>query len=262
MCYLANIDYLRFMLAAAKNYDVICLQMRNYLAQQEGPIKHETNRFVDGVREIINSGDPIKPKLDKFLPQVFNYRLMALKWISQQPDIDFSHLIEKAYPSLEGLRKNPKLAVLAENTLFALRCNARVTHAVIGETNSEEFSKQLASVPVTTYEQFFGTLVLSIPDQEAFQTIADFTNTSLYIEFILLAAILINEESLDVAENTTNELAFLIADAAQEYSAVATQMGILPARKHSESTVTGGFVDSSEDQLLSNLGLPEFAKNF
>ncbi len=249
------------MLAAAKNYDVICLQMRNYLPQQEEPIKRETNRFIEGVKAIIMGEGSVKPKLDKFIPQIFNYRLLALKWINHQPDIDFGHLLDEAYPSLEGLRSNPKLRLLAENTLFAVRCNSRVMQAVIGDVNSEEFSQQFAEVPVTTYEQFFGTLALSIPDQEAFQTIADFSHSSLYIEFILLAAILIDEENITISEGTINELAFLIADAAQEYSAIATLMGILPVRQKS-SSIAGAPINSDEDLLLSNLGLSDFAKNF
>jgi hypothetical protein len=207
------------MLASAKNYDVICLQMRSYLPQQDEPIRLETDHFIDGVKTIIASGSPIKQKLDKFIPQIFNFRLLALKWISQQPDIDFGHLLDQAYPSLEALKRNPKLALLAENSLFAVRSNARVMRAIMNEnvTTSEDLSAQLANVAATTYEQFFGTLALSIPDQEVFQVIADFTHTSLYIEFILLAAILINEDSLKISEETTNELAFLIADAAQNY---------------------------------------------
>lgn len=219
------------MLVAAKNYDVICLQMRSYLPQQEEPIKRETNRFIDGVKAVIMGEGSVKPKLDKFIPQIFNFRLLALKWISQQPDIDFEHLLDQAYPSLEQLKRNPKLRLLAENTLFAVRCNARVMQAMIGDVTSSEFSQQLANVPVTTYKQFFGTLALSIPDQETFQTIADFSHASLYIEFILLAAILIDEEHIDISEAAINELSFLIADAAQEYIAIATMMGILPVRQ-------------------------------
>lgn len=249
------------MLAAARNYDVICLQMRNYLPQQEEPIKRETTRFIEGVKAVIMGEGSVKPKLDKFIPQIFNYRLLALKWISQQPDIDFGHVLEQAYPSLEGLRSNSKLRLLAENTLFAVRCNSRVMQAIIGDVNSQEFSQQLADVPVTTYEQFFGTLALSSPDQETFQTIADFSHCSLYIEFILLAAILIYEENIDISEGTINELAFLIADAAQEYSAIAALIGILPVR-HQPPSVAGAPINSDEDLLLSNLGLSDFAKNF
>jgi hypothetical protein len=250
------------MLAAAKNYDVICLQMRSYLPQQEESIKCETNRFLKDVKSIITDEGSIKPKLDKFIPQIFNYRLLALKWISQQPDIDFSHLLDNAYPSLEVLRSNPKLRLLAENILFAVRCNSRVLQAVMGDVNSEEFSKQFADVPVTTYVQFFGTLALSIPDQETFQTIADFSHASLYIEFIILAAILIDEEHLNISEGAINELAFLIADAAQEYSAIAAMMGILPVKQKSSSMNTITPINSDEDRLLSDFGLSDFAKYF
>jgi hypothetical protein len=250
------------MLAAARNYDVICLQMRNYLPLQEQSIKRETNRFLKDVKAIIVDEGSIKPKLDKFIPQIFNYRLRALKWLSQQPDIDFVHLLDKAIPYLERLRSNPKLKLLAENVLFAVRCNSKVLQSVIGDVNSDEFSKEFADVPVTTYEQFFGTLALSIPDQETFQTIADFSHASLYIEFIILAAILIDEEDINISEGAINELAFLIADAAQEYSAIASMMGILPIKQTSSSKSTGTPNSTDEDKLLSDLGLSDYAKNF
>ena len=235
--------------------------MRSYLPQQEESIKRETNRFIEDVKTIISGGSPIKPRLDTFIPKIFNFRMLALKWIGQQQNIDFDHLLDDAYPSLEALRNNPKLTLLAENALFAVRCNARVMKAIVGSVKPEELSQQLIDAPFTTYEQFFGTLALSIPDQEAFQTIADFLNTTLYIEFILLAAILIDDEHIKISEAGINELAFLIADAAQEHIAVATMMGILPMRKRS-STIAGAPIYSDEDQLLSNFGLSDFAKNF
>lgn len=254
------------MLASAKNYDVICLQMWNYLPQQDEPVKRETTRFIEDVKHIIISGSPIKPKLDKFLPKIFNFRLLALKWICGQPDIDLRHLLDEAYPSLEALKNNPRLALLAENTLFAVRCNSRVLQAVIGEDDSaasEELYKQFSEAPYATYEQFFWTLAHSIPDQDALQTIVDFCHASLYIEFILLSAIMIDEEKLDVSDATINELAFLIADAAQEYSAIATLMGILPTKgKAISATSADTDTRSAEDDLLSNLGLFDFAKNF
>lgn len=253
------------MLASAKNYDVICLQMWNYLPQQDEPVRRKTMRFIEDVKHIIISGSPIKPKLDKFLPKIFNFRLLALKWICQQPDIDLGHLLDEAYPSLEALRNNPKLAMLAENTLFAVRCNSRVLQAIIEEddSSSEDLSKQFSEARYASYQQFFGTLALEIPDQEAFQTFVDFCHASLYIEFILLAAIMINEEKIDVSEATVNELAFLIADAAQEYSAIATLMGILPLKgKTISTTKLDTDTRSADDDLLSNLGLFDFAKNF
>jgi hypothetical protein len=165
------------MLAAAKNYDVICLQMRNYLPQQEEPIKRATNSFIERVKVVIGGESPLKPKLDRFIPDIFNFRMIALKWIIEQPDIDIGRLFETTLPRLECLKSNPQLDLLAENALFAMRCNLRVAQAYIKHVNSEALSEQLAEA--TTYEHFFGKLALDIPDQEAFQTFADFTHASL-----------------------------------------------------------------------------------
>ncbi len=253
------------MLATAKNYDVICLQMRNYLPMQENPMQQETICFTDKVKGIIACGAPIKPKLDQFIPQLFNFRLLALRWLTQQPDIDILHFLDHAYPSIEVLQNSPRLAVLSENILFALRCNSRVIqNMVAGEnTTSEKLAEEFATAPMSTYEQFFGALAMSIPDYSIFKVISDFSHASLYIEFILIAAVLINEEKLEVSDETINELAFLIADAAQEYTAIATQIGILPTRSKSLASNTfNTSVHSVEDNLLSELGLADFALNF
>jgi len=253
------------MVAAAKNYDVICLNMRSYMPRQEDPIKLETNRFINGVKAIVAAGTPIKPKLDKFLPRIFDFRIHALQWIGRQQGINLGDLIGDTYPAMEALTHHPKLAVLAENALFALRCNQRVVRAFLAAATpgTGNLSTMFGETPTITYNHFTTTLLWSIPDEELAQNLLEFTRCSLYIEFILLATILIAEEGLDVSEDTVGDLAFLIADAAQTYGALATILGILPRRKPSvlsQHDVTP--IDSEEDRFLANLDLSEFDKIF
>ena len=240
--------------------------MRNYLPQQESPVKKETIHFIENVKKILNSGSSIKTELDKFIPQIFNFRLLALKWLVNQPDIDVLHFMDQAFPAIESLQNNPKLQLLAENILFAMRCNNRVIKNIMRDgvvPTSGQLSRDLSAAPYTTYEQFFGALALSIPDDRGFQSIADFIHASLYIEFITVAAIIMDEERVEVADKTINDLAFIIADAAQNYFAIASQLGIL--NTGAKSVSANNLIASSyleEDQLLSNLDLSNFAANF
>ena len=189
--------------------------------------------------------------------------MLALKWIVQQPDIDFLHMIENSYPSLEALKDNSRLEILGENVLFALRCSERVAgHIMEGDVTSERLAEEFESAP-STYEEFFSYLRLNINNDEAVNFFAAFSHTTLYIEFITVGALIINDENIELSDVSIDELAFLVADAAQTYSAMAKLMGILPERpKAQPRDFDGKLLINDEDQLLTELGLRDFDLNF
>jgi hypothetical protein len=253
------------MLATAKNYDVICLQMKVYMPHLESPMKKELNKLLTEIKDGLTSGKKIKPLLDRMLPRIFNFRIKAIKWLIEVGDLDLSGMMDEIYPQLEELRQNPKLEILAENILFAVRCNKRVVRALIGtgDFSEEKFASNASELPIITYEQFLATLAYSIPDDEAAQKIVDWVNASLYIEFIILSAVIINDEKLRVTEKVINELSFLIADAAQEYSANAIELGLL--KRSENQPLFSDQVDKSfkrEQKYLADLGINDFTENF
>ena len=80
---------------------------------------------------------------------------------------------------------------------------------------------------------------------------------------MLVAADIIKNEKLKISDKTINELAFLIANAAQEYAALATELGILKSLSTRKSFSNASF-DSSfikEQKQLANTGLNHFAAN-
>lgn len=254
------------MLATAKNYDVICLQMSNQIPHLASPIKKETTKLLAEIRAIITAGKKAKPGLDAMLPSIFNYRFKAIKWLIEGGEFNFSTIIDEVYPQLEELKENPKLEILVENILFALRCNKRVVDSVINisGSNEGELEMSIAEFPEINYEQFITSIALGIPDDAIAQKLVDLTNASLYIEFITVAAYMIHSEHLKVPDKFINELAFLIAYAAQEYSAVATELGILKPRTHNQFSFSGQIDKSSvkKEKYLADLGINDFAENF
>ena len=74
---------------------------------------------------------------------------------------------------------------------------------------------------------------------------------------------ILKSEKLKVSDKTINELAFLVADAAQEYIALATELGILKPHSLRQSISNLSFDNSfvKEQKQLADLGLDEFAKN-
>lgn len=254
------------MLATVKNYDIICLQMRAFLPDLQSPMKKELGKLLSEIKHHLETNKKVKPLLDSLLPRVFNFRIKAIKWLAEAGELDLSKIMDEIYPQLEELKQNAKLEILAENILFSLRCNRRVVKALTasGVLSEKRSAINAIELPEITYEQFLATLAFSIPDDEAAQKMADWINASLYIEFIILAAVIINEEKLKVTEKVINELSFLIANAAQEYSAIAIELGLLKPRSASQTSfydqVEKSFVKEQKD--LADLGINDFAENF
>ena len=240
--------------------------MRAYLPHLESSMKKELSKLLDEIKHGLATNKKVKPLLDKMLPRVFNFRVKAIKWLVEEGELDLSNIMDEIYPQLEDLRSNSKLEILVENILFALRCNKRVVKALIGsgEFSEERFATNAIELPAITYGQFLATLAFSVPDDEAAQKMVDWINASLYIEFIILSAVIINDEKLKVSEKVIKELSFLIANAAQEYSAIATELGLL--KLHSESQISfSEQVDKSfvkEQKYLADLGINDFAEIF
>lgn len=252
------------MFATAKNYDVICLQMRSYLPHLDTPIKKETNKFLGIVKKTITADANINDGLNKILPDIFNFRFKALKWLLEESEINFHEIIKEVYPWFEEMKSDPKLAVLAENILFAIRCNQRVINALFSSDGfRENIEKEITNTPTITYEYFLATLAFGLPDENTVQKVVDWAHSSLRVEFILLAAAIIYEESVTISDKTINEMAYIVADAAQEYLAIATEMGLLP----NNSNKRAGHAllnkkELKEEKYLADLGLPDFSKNF
>jgi hypothetical protein len=254
------------MIATAKNYDVICFQLRNNLyAQLENPLKKDLNRLSSDIKLLILSGKKVQAQSVGMLSQVFNLRIKALKWLSDDINFDYLDMLKDILPQIEELKSNKKLEVLTENILFALRCNQRVVEALVGtsEFSSETFTSNLAQFPDITYQQFIASIAFANLDDNTAQKIVNWTTASLHIEFVLVAADIINDDKLKISDKTINELAFLVADAAQDYSALATELGILKSRSTRQSFSNLPFDNSfiKEQKYLSDLGLDDFTAN-
>lgn len=254
------------MVATVKNYDVICFQLRNNLYPQlQTPLKKDLNRLSNNIKTLITSGETIKALSTNMLGEVFNLRTKALKWLSANTNFDFFELFKDIFPQIEELRTNKRLEVLIDNILFALRCNQRVVESIMAsnEFTPDKFVSQFAQLPAITYPQFITSLAFANLDDETTQKIVDWTNASLHIEFVLVATDILCDKKLNIHDSTINELAFLVADTAQEYSALAAELGIVKSRSTRPSFFSLSFDNSfiKEQKQFADLGLDNFVRN-
>ncbi len=236
------------MLAAAKHSDILCLTLRNSYSHLDASLQKETSQFTDNIKSILQAKSGMKQGIDSLLAQTFNLRIKALKWISGK-DHTFIKLLDTTYPEFEKLVNSPSLHILGENILFALRQNHFVVKALFDNGNLEDsnLSASLANLPEVTYHQFLAAVTLSAPDSSA-QKFVDWMNTSLYIEVISLAAIIIYDEQLLVSQEKIVEMAHLISQAGKDHLNLAIEAGLLRNPKYTE------LIQSEEStELLENI---------
>jgi hypothetical protein len=254
------------MLATVKNYDLICYQLRNNLySQLDNLLKKNIDKLSKEITNILNSNKKIQRQSFDILAQLFNLRVKAIKWLSQDSNFNCLEMLSEVSNQIEEIVENKKMEILKENILFALRCNRRVIESLFsaGE-QSENLNIDFTQLPDINYQQFLASLAFAIPDDETAQKIADWTNASLHIEFVMLAADIIRDERIKVSDKTINELSFLVADAAQEYFALASEFGILKNKGNQKSFSNQSFDKSfvNEQKTLADIGIEEFASNF
>lgn len=80
----------------------------------------------------------------------------------------------------------------------------------------------------------------------------------------MLAADIIMNEKIKVSDQTINELSFIVADAAQEYSALATEFGILKTKVNQQSFSNHPFDKTfiKEQKKLADIWIEDFDSNF
>ena len=238
---------------------MVLFQMMALRSHLERPFFNELSKLLELTKYSLKGEKPMKVSIDRLLPEIFDFRLRAIKWLANGDTFSLPEMMDDVAIQVKELESNPKLQILTENIQFALRCNKRVVDSIMN-ANVGAIESGIAESPEFNYEQFVGSVTMNVPSPFA-QKIINFTNSSLYIEFIMLSAIVIEEEKLNPPDHVLDELAFLIADAAQEYSALAVELGIIKMgvqkQLPSSGDVDKSFVD--EQAYISELGFGDFA---
>ncbi len=249
------------------NYAFICYPLKNDLYPQlDNPLKEEIDKLSNEITTLLISGKKVRNQSTAILRQIFNLRIKAIKWLTSDIHFDYFKEQKNVFYEIEQIGKSVKFECLKDNLLFALRCNQRVSEHLFSSNGHVSANSLLSfsQLPEISYEDFIASLAYVIPDDGTLQQWIDFTNASLYIEFVMFASGIIKNDSLKVTDKVINDLSFLVADSAQEYSALAVELGILNFRS-SKLSFMNLHVDESfvnEQKELADIGLNDFAKNF
>lgn len=226
------------MLGAAKHTDVICLIMRNSIPHLDFSLQKEIKTLIDDLKSILQLENDLKVSFGSLLPQVFNFRIKALQWISANDQNLLSHF-DGVTHSFEPLLLDPHLNILGKSVIDALHQNQKVLNSLLYKNaiSDSALSSSFSRIPDITYQHLLASISFSVPDSTA-QKILDWINASLYIEAISLCAIVIYDEELNVSKNQINEMAYLIFDAGNECEKLSIESGLIrpiPASEHNRS---------------------------
>jgi hypothetical protein len=256
------------MLTSALNYDFICYPLKaQYFDHLDSTLKSEIEKIFSNIEKGLIADQEIKSFANSQIKNLFNLRIKAIKWFLEDNHIgDLGQTIEECYHDFDSLNKNSRLIFFVENLKFALRSNKRLieafgehTEAINPNEIESEFKK--TSFLEITYDQFITSIALGIPDEEAAQRIIDLVGASLLIEFSAISAGILVDKKIDISEEKAIQLTSLVGNAAQEYSAICYELGLLKRHKSGHPVMQFDNYFIEEQQYLADLGLEDLVEN-
>lgn len=187
------------------------------------------------------------------IDEIFSIRIQSINWQrknSETPINDWDALI------LHQDTITPSKALLVDNLLFAMRVAQRALRDMAaGSSNPVPGPSPQApeNLPEIDFQQFIGFVYLSTPDSLV-QPIVDLFTASLRIEFAINVAYVLEAEHLTPENTQLEDLATFVAEAGQEFGAVARELQAKrPSRRINGDQPSTDVLE--ENQLLAELDL-------
>ena len=215
------------MILKAQNIDFLFCPLKVADSDIGHALKTQLDNFLADIKnDLFFNPSNIKIQINKQLPAIFNLRLQAQKWRFNGKINLVQILTDEVSVYFGQMLKVKRLSLLAGHILDALELNKKIVLSV--EANSPLTSADHNfNIPDISFEQFVDTVYLSNPNGSESVAIVEWTKCSLYIEYIMLAACLINDEKLMVSENKIIELSATLAEAIQGYVSSAADLHLI-----------------------------------
>lgn len=248
---------------AAKTYEFVTLELHAHRVELEPVFRNQFETLFARIREDLINGRDVDESCNELLESIFAIRIKALIWLSRQSDFKLADILLEVEQLVNELSNQNNLEGLSENLGFALRTVRRVTNGLIAkvpELGTKEGAAALSQLPEIDYWTYYDMLSISIPNGELLENIMEWVDSSLELEYAILAAILLHEENLMVGQKIIDDLAILMALAAQDYGAYAVELGIMPmhsSKRNKEYPIPEDSDFIKEQQLLADSGLED-----
>lgn len=250
--------------SGALAYSPIFFLIKEHLEEVNLPLRMKLHGLIIESSELLKrEPSQLRPSLDLLISQLFDIRIQAMKWLSKDDeDINFTNLYEEIYEDIRPFISDKKYGILAENCLFALRSNFRVLSSVISQIGNAELENGIQDISEAeiTYDQLKALLKSSIPLSNEFNTLINWINSSLRVEFVIFSFAIIQDSNLDIHKEMVEELSSIVVNESHEYYSLAKTMRLVQQKRvlEDENVLSPDFIN--EQTNLSELGLNDFLK--
>lgn len=240
----------------------------------EKAIKLKIKKLIDSIKYLLSDSNQnsIKESFFNLFDDVLSLRLQSLQLINKK-ETDIKELFSSIYDSFENRELPERLDYLNENVLFSLRTTSKIANNVFTDLDNTAVFNSLTNFPIANNNSevdvgLYRTLARSLKiisqqlPNNALLKIFSLINKSLFTELGIISADIIFESKNEVefSDSVISELNELIVESAQEYGALANELGLIKNTKKEYSNDLYG-TDESQDYLLAEEGLSEYLKS-
>ncbi|WP_315821966.1 hypothetical protein [Paraflavitalea speifideaquila] len=196
--------------------------------QQSHPLHSKFDKLLVELRNnlVHPYATPLKRTVEKKLGEIFELRLDILRWMSSE-SIDYQEMLRsEVLPILINMNKVSRFNTIANHIGYALSTMELVIESINRSNKGEGDLSQLSvqSIPELTFKQFIDATNM-FPHTEQSRSFQDWCISSLYIEYLTLAAYIMYEEELIVPEANLMQVASLLGEATRAYASLAALLG-------------------------------------
>lgn len=252
------------MASGALAYSPIFFLIKEHLEEVNLPLRMKLHGLiVESIGLLKKPHTELRPSLNLLISQLFDIRIQAVKWLSKDgEEINFDELYEDIYEDIRPFISDERYGILAENCLFALRSNFRVLSSVMSQIGKAELETGMQGISEAdiTYDQLKALLKSSIPLSHEFNTLINWINSSLRVEFVIFSFAIIQDSELDIRKDVVEELSSIIVNESHEYYSLAKTLGLIQKKQvlNVSRTLSPDFIQEETD--LSEWGLDDFLK--
>lgn len=198
-------------------FDFVFLDIKQNEEKLNKSFQKELRKIEKLTKRVLTSRKKVDTELQQIFPQLFSLRFAAIELLADQ-EIELNSALDEIYPSIEELGENPKLKKIGFHLSQALSQQRKLIrffteNGAITKDSIEETSQG----GNLSYESFLMALQLMPP--QISRLISGLTKSSLQIEFVSMAAIMIQSEEISCSDAKIIQLTNLAAKTAMDYTA-------------------------------------------
>ncbi|MCB9224982.1 MAG: hypothetical protein H6582_12430 [Crocinitomicaceae bacterium] len=166
------------------------------------------------VIKCIKSRKNLESEVTRILPELFSFRMEALEWLSTS-DISISDVPDEIYPEIESFADNPKLKTIGFHISNALAYNRKLIEYFTesGAINQDSISN--IAEQNLDFQTFL--MVLKFLPNQIRKIVEGLFLSSLQIEFLAIAAFMINNEEITCTSNKFLQINEMAKNVSQGY---------------------------------------------